>query len=63
MSCKHTVTARSAKDPKEWKCLRCGATVPTDEQKPLFVFDNKPAGELVVEQFPESLPKPPARRE
>lgn len=61
MACKHTTTARSARDERVWVCLKCGQHLSTLQQVPLMVFDNKPAGEIVVETFPDNLPEPPER--
>lgn len=41
MTCRHTTTARSAKDPREWRCLRCGATVPVEQQTVLIDINGR----------------------
>lgn len=59
MTCRHTTTARSARDERVWVCLRCGQHLPSTEQ--LVLEDVGIMNPLHEWAIPIDLPEPPER--
>lgn len=61
MACTHTTTARSARNPGAWVCLRCGATVDAPEQTWIEGMWDPKKGHVQTTGT-QPLPSPPERK-